>query len=193
MGLRSVAMGLALFAAVIIAPWAAKSALAAGLPTGKKTIELVTAGGERVRVGSVEFSGEGDTREIKVDLDAPEFGDEFLSMRPFRCLPDANEMWCHLIYPYILKDKITAKDLKDLEYRLLFIFRSPNSYGIDAWNGLYFKLALGDDGTISGPVNEVDLNILAVPPEDKTIRPIGYGELNEVEGNAHRFARVEIK
>jgi len=126
-------------------------------------------------------------------LDAPEFGDEFLSMRPFHCLSDQAEMWCHLIYPYDLRNEITADDLTDLEYHLLFIFRSPDSYGIDAWNGLYFDLSLGGDGAITGTVSEVDLNILAVPPTDPTKRPISTGDLNEVEPTAHRFASVEIR
>lgn len=163
------------------------------LPVGEKTITLVAAGGEKFTLGKVSFTRDDGGRKIKVDLNAPEFQDEFLSMRPFRCLPDKKEMWCHLAYPYDMHGKVTEDDLVDLEYSLLFLFKPPKGYGIDAWNGLYFKLALQPDGTISGPLNEVDLNVLAVPPDDRLSRPIKHFDLTEAQPDGHRFARVEIK
>jgi len=57
--------------ATLVMAWttiAIPSASAGPLPTGKKAIELVTANGERFRVGKVAFSGEGDRRSIRVDL-----------------------------------------------------------------------------------------------------------------------------
>ncbi|MEL7049441.1 MAG: hypothetical protein AAFO75_10855 [Pseudomonadota bacterium] len=172
-----------------------QSAHAASLTSGEKTITVISASGERLRIGKVTFSPIGDGAEmaIKVDLDSPEFGDEFLSMRPFRCLQDPKELLCHLVYPHGLKRKVSADDLTDLEYELLFLFKPVGGYGIDAWNGLYFDLKLLPDGTISGPINEVDLNILAVPPEQEFARPISDGDLTEASANAHRFARMEIR
>ena len=167
------------------------------LPVGKKTITLVSANGERLVIGTVTLTATGapdaPQRTIDVKLDAPDFGDQFLSMRPFRCLPDPKEMWCHLAYTYALKNEIEPADLTDLEYRLLFIYRSPDTYGIDAWNGIYFDLSVEDGGRITGAAHEVDLNILAVPPDDPTIRPIGAGDLNSIDPGTHRFARVEIE
>ncbi len=187
---------LVLFDAVLGNSELARAAEAA-LPQGTKSISLVSASGEKLTIGSVDLKPTGDAdasgRTIVVNLDVPDFTDQFLSMRPFRCLPDSKEMWCHLAYPYALKNKITATDLTDLEYQLLFIFRSPDSYGIDAWNGLYFKLESGADGRIVGNAHEVDLNILAVPPDDPTIRPINQGDLTSIESDTHRFARVEIE
>jgi hypothetical protein len=163
------------------------------LPQGTKTISLIAADGTRQVIGHVTFETVKDATTFDVQIDAPEFSDEFLSMRPFRCLPDAKEMWCHLAYPYELKRLITAADLTDLEYALLFLFKPPAGYGIDAWNGLYFKLALADDGVIVGGLNESDFNVLASPPEKGVTRPIAASALTAVADDAHRFAKIEIK
>ena len=160
---------------------------------GKKTITLIAADGTRQPIGHVTLTPDKDAALIAVVIDAPEFKDQFLSMRPFRCLPDAKEMWCHLAYPYDTKSRITADDLTDLEYALLFLFKPPTGYGIDAWNGLYFKLALGPDGVITGALHEADFNILAVPPDDKLSRPISHSALTAVAPDAHRFSTLEIR
>lgn len=177
---------------------AAKSTTDAGksaLPTGEKTVTLVSHDGTRVDIAKVHFrpasSASHVTFTVKL-IDAP-FKDEFLSMRPFRCLPDSKELWCHLAYPYANKHEISASDLQDLEYTLLFLFKPPTSYGIDAWNGLYFKLTLDNDGSLSGTVHETDMNVLAVPPDAKNLRPISHDGLTEVEPDAHRFHRIEIR
>lgn len=170
------------------------SAAGAGaLPEGRRTITLAAADGARLPIGHVTFSPARDGAGIAVVLDAPEFGEEFLSMRPFRCLPDKREMWCHLVYPYATMGKIMADDLADLEYALLFLFRQPARYGIDAWNGLYFKLALGDDGSIGGALHEADFNVLAVPPSDSRGRPVPHSALTPVAPDAHRFGRIDIR
>lgn len=165
------------------------------VPSGQKAITVFTHDGNSLKLGSVTFkpTADGASAAINVELDAPEFGNEFLSMRPFRCLSDTKEMWCHLSYPHGLRRTVTADDLTDLEYELLFIFRPMNSYGIDAWNGLYFELDYNADGTITGPVRETDLNALAVPPVEEFARPIGRGDLEEVSEATHRFSRIEIR
>jgi hypothetical protein len=162
------------------------------LPQGSKTISLVAADGTHQKIGHVNFTPDGDASKFDVLLDAPEFGDEFLSMRPFRCLADVKEMWCHLAYPYDLEKRITSADLTDLEYALLFLFKPPAGYGIDAWNGLYFKLALTGDGNITGKLNEADFNVLASPPEAKNLRPLADAGLTPVS-TGHRFTGIEIK
>jgi hypothetical protein len=184
---------LAVLACATLIGAAATSALASSFPTGTKTITLVTASGERLDLGKATFTADGDGARIEVKLDAPQLGEEFLSMRPFNCLPDPKEMWCHLAYPYGIRNRVTADDLTDLEYALLFLFKPPTGYGIDAWNGLYFELALGADGAITGDVRETDLNVLAVTPPGEFPRPIERAALSKVEPGTHRFARVEIK
>lgn len=177
---------------VLLAGAGGKALADAGLPTGERRITLVSATGERLSIGRVTFTPDGDARTITVALDAPEFRDEFLSMRPFRCLPGTKEMWCHLAYPYDLKGRITAGDLTDLEYSLLFLFKPPTGYGIDAWNGLYFRLAAVDGG-ISGALHEVDLDVLAAPPDDRAARVITPADLTRAEAGGHRFQSIEIR
>lgn len=154
---------------------------------------LKSADGSTLVIGTATFTPDGAGATVSVQMTAPEFQDEFLSMRPFRCLAGDRETWCHLEYPYEVKGHVTAGDLVDLEYKLLFLFKPPAGYGIDAWNGLYFKLALQEDGTISGNLHDVDLNVLAVPPEDRKARVIGHKDLTAVEQASHRFARIEIR
>jgi hypothetical protein len=88
-----------LVALIMLVTWGQRVA-AASLPEGKKTISLIAADGSKLPIGQVTFTGDAAGATITVKIDAPEFGDEFLSMRPFRCLPDPKEMWCHLEYPY---------------------------------------------------------------------------------------------
>lgn len=173
----------------------ATDATAATLPSGTKSVSLIAHDGTRLKIATVSFKPSDERGYIGFDvklLDA-EFQDEFLSMRPFRCMPDKKEMWCHLAYPYETKKKISKADLQDLEYALLFLFKPPKGYGIDAWNGLYFKLKLEGDGNITGTLHETDMNVLAIPPDAGELRPISHGALSEVEPDAHRFYKIEIK
>lgn len=163
------------------------------LPEGKKTITLIAASGERQDIGHVVFTPEESAATFELMIDAPEFREEFLSMRPFSCLPGEKEMWCHLAYPYTLKRQITTSELTDLEYDLLFLFKPPTSYGIDPWNGLYFKMQIDDAGGISGGVHDVNLDPLGVPPKDKTARTIAPDALTASDPATHRFARIEIR
>ena len=125
-------------------------------------------------------------------LDSPDFTDEFLSMRPFRCLAGAKRMWCHLEYPYGTRGRMTAGDLLDLEYALLFLWRPYDRPSIDAWNGLYFKLAVGPDGAIAGELHEADFNVLAVPPGEPNARPIGQAPTPATPGT-QVWDRIEIR
>ena len=163
------------------------------LTAGEKTISLKSADGTTLAIGTATFAPDDTGAMVSVQMTAPQYQEEFLSMRPFRCLAGDKETWCHLEYPYEVKGYVTADDLVDLEYKLLFLFKPPAGYGIDAWNGLYFKLALQEDGAVTGTVHDVDLNVLAVPPEDRKARVIGHKDLTAVEPGARRFATVEIR
>ena len=123
---------------------------------------------------------------------ALEFEDEFLSMRPFRCIKGVKETWCHIDYPYELKRLITPSDLADLEYALLFLFKPPAGYSISTWNGLYFKLAAAEDGAIFGTMHDVNLEPLGVPADDPAVRLIQASDLSPADPGTHRFARIEI-
>lgn len=163
------------------------------LPEGRKVIALVGPGGDRLEIGHVTFTKAGDGAAFDIKIEAPAFAEQFLSMRPFPCIAGAKETWCHLAYPYDLKRRISSSDLTDLEYALLFLFKPPAGYGIDPWNGLYFRLALADDGSIGGAVHDVNLGPLGVPPADRSARTIAPADLSPSDPATHRFARIDIR
>ena len=152
---------------------------------------LESDSGESIVIGSVTFSADGDGDQFRFTMDDSKFSDQFLSMRPFKCL-DGDTMVCHLAYPYERMMKIQTGDLADLEYEFLFIARSPTEYGIDPYNGRYFVLENTDDGYV-GTVHAVDLNILAAPPEVGNLRPITPADLDLLEPESERFPRLRIR
>lgn len=157
----------------------------AGFPA-HMSIYLIDQNGDEVDVGSVQFSSsDSDAQGVSVDMDSPLFEDQFLSMRPFRCLTESAEWFCYVPYPYELKKTVTPDNLIELEYQLLFIWKSPQNFGIDAWNGVYYKLTPNDDGSISGQLLQGDLNVLASPPEPYSY-PIDLFEFIE-EGAKNRI------
>jgi hypothetical protein len=171
----------------------ASVAAAAEVPSGTKTITLVAADGTRQVLGKVDFTPDGDGAKFAVLMDAPELHEQFLSMRPFRCLSGAKQQWCHLSYDYGLRRRVTATDLVDLEYSLMFIWRTYDRVSADAWNGLYFKLAQQPDGSLAGPLFEADLNVLATPPDQEFARPIAHTDLTRAEPGRRLFERIEIR
>lgn len=170
---------------------ATTACLASALPNGEKSIYLIAADQQKLKIGTVLFQAAGEASSFEVKLDAPQFSIEFLSMRPFSCLRDEKEMWCHLPYPYDMKGRVTAGDLTDLEYSLLFLFKRPQEFGIDAFKGLYFKLTASPAG-INGVLHEADLSVLASPPPEGVDRPIEH--LTPSSGSfEHRFTALEIR
>lgn len=139
-------------------------------------IILIDQSGQELDIGAVIFStSSARATHVNVEMNHDRFDDQFLSMRPFRCLTDPAEWFCYLPYPYELNKTITPENMTDLEYQLLFIWKSPQDFGIDAWNGVYYKLELGENGTITSQLLQGDLNVLANPPE-----PYSYPiDLNE--------------
>jgi len=157
------------------------------------SIFLIDQQGKELAIGTVKFNpGDGGAVGLQVSVDAPEFTDQFLSMRPFRCLEGVPEWFCYLPYPYKLHNTITDDDLSDLEYQLLFIKKSPKEFGIDAWNGLYYQLTLSEQGVIMGELLEGDLNVLQTPPDDYA-KPIDHNEFFADEAVNRRFPRLVIR
>lgn len=166
-----------------------------GLPSfpDSARIYLVDQQGVELPLGVVEFSAtETDATGFQVELDSEKFVDQFLSMRPFRCLTDPAEWFCHLPYPYELNNTITATDLTELEYQLLFIWKSSSSFGIDAWNGVYYSLAWQDDGSLLGTLLQGDLNILAHPPEPLS-HPIDLDEFIAEDARSRLYPSLIIR
>jgi PQQ-dependent catabolism-associated CXXCW motif protein len=154
---------------------------------------LVDQQGAELAIGTVTFSA-SDTAATGVlfELDEQKFEDHFLSMRPFRCLTQSSEWFCYLPYPYEIARTVNADNLTDLEYQLLFIWKSPKTFGIDAWNGVYYKLTAQNDGSFTGQLLQGDLNVLADPPEPMSY-PIDLQEFTEEDAKRRRFPTLIIK
>ena len=161
--------------------------------SGEKTVFLVQADGSEVSIGTIKFTPDDDNTKFKFTLDESKFAVYFLSMRNFNCYETSKQKVCYLPYPYKTHGQITKDDLRDLEYNLLFIRVLPDEYGINAWNGIYYKLSLLDDGTVSGQLMNADLNVLAVPPDDPYARPIVEGEMSVGNADKHQFPTLSIR
>jgi hypothetical protein len=183
----------AILLSTVAASFVLPAAAAPKLPSGAKTITAIAPSGAKEVIGHVTFIADGDGAKIDVAMDGAKFKDEFLSMRPFRCISGTKRMLCHLEYPYATAKRITATDLVDLEYALMFLWRTYDKVSIDAWNGLYYKFKLNDDGSLSGELHEADYNPLASPPPAGVTRPITHNDLTKAESGQHLYDRIEIK
>ncbi|MES9854364.1 MAG: hypothetical protein ABW170_21335 [Candidatus Thiodiazotropha sp. L084R] len=149
---------------------------------GEYRLSLEDSEGNKSLLAQILIRQEGSEYSYQIDWHETQFENHFLSMRPFKCLPHARRMICRLPYPYQLNRRITEKDLTDLEYDILFLHKAPGEYGINAWNGLYYKLQTGAGGLL-GELHEVDLNVLQAPPEDGDLRPIDPMEIHPASDN----------
>ena len=143
----------------------------------------------RIEVGEVDLKPDGTYRVV---WDDTKFGDFFLSMRPFKCLEGPEKLWCRVGYPYEINRRIGDADLTDLEYDLLFVWKNARDYGIDMWNGIYYKLT-ADEKRLNGTLFEMDMNVLASPPDDGNLRPIEPDMLDEGDPDSHWLPRLVIE
>lgn len=165
--------------------------------TTEKNINLIGKDGKKLKVGTIIFTTKVDSKSkdeqtFEVKWDDTKFSEHFLSMRPFKCI-DGPQTFCHLGYPYKTKKLITKTDLQDLEYALLFVHKNEKEYGINFWNGVYYRLKREPNGSITGTVWETDMNELASPPEKEYERLIGGSELVEGSEGKHRFPKIIIQ
>ncbi len=159
--------------------------------SGQKAISLIDGDGNKLLIGNVSFEPREDTAAYQINLRAGPFADHFLSMRPFRCLEGADKHWCHVPYPYPLRREVSDDDLTDLEYDLLFIHKGATEYGIDMWNGVYYRLQRDGDRLI-GQLHEMDMGILSAPPEDGDLRPVSEADIHEADPDSHWLPQVVI-
>ena len=155
------------------------------------TITLQASENESVDIGQITFTAKGEGYSYELKLDEDKFEKQFLSMRPFDCMQKPKMMICHLPYPYQNNRFITADDMTDLEYELMFLHKYPGAYGIDAYNGIYYQMKMTDKG-IEGLLHDVDMNELKVPPEEGNLRPITPDMLYEASPTKHWFMNVLI-
>jgi len=152
------------------------SAAARSAPAGEYDVIFDNGGGEQVAIGTLTLRALGEEGGYDLSLSDDVFDDYFLSMRPFRCMQRDTSMLCHLVYPYENRRRIDRDDLVDLEYDLLFIARSPEEYGINAWNGRYFRLRWEGEAII-GDLHETNLDVLAAPPDSGDLRPLADADM----------------
>lgn len=168
--------------------------LLAGEINLNKTVTLKSSGGETIDIGSIQLTRQPSGGfSYTLDIDHSKFSDHFLSMRPFKCFQGPIQMLCHLPYPYNKSQLIKNNDLKDLEYDLLFIHRRSTDYGINPWNGIYYQLTMDKQFNFTGELKEVDLDILASPPEGGITRPITQSDLNEADPDSHSYPVLLIQ
>lgn len=159
---------------------------------GARQIYLVSGAGDRIRIGEVRFAPVADGADYTIAWNEAGFADYFLSMRPFRCIEGPDKLWCHVPYPYTIRRHVSADDLTDLEYDLLFLWKPAGAYGIDLWNGVYYRLTVQGD-RIVGTINEMDMGMLAAPPADGSLRPVLHEDLYEADPESHWLPKVVIE
>ncbi len=172
-------------------PLLVASALAAEPLDGSKTIRFVEHNGASHPLATIEFSGTGATRSYKIVWHEKRFADHFLSMRPFKCFEGKTKYWCRVPYPYEIRRKVSSSDLTDLEYDTLFIWKGAKEYGINMWNGVYYRLAI-EDGRLVGRLHEFDMDKLSAPPTAGNLRPIDQSELEPGEPDSHWLPKIVI-
>jgi len=158
------------------------------------TVYLIDKQKTETAIGSIEIGDPVNGKAgFNLSINNSAFSEHFLSMRPFRCLQGESEWFCYLPYPYSLRNTISGDDLSDLEYQLLFLRKTPAEFGIDAWNGLYYKLALQPDGSLTGELLEGDLNSLQSPPADEFAKPIVLDEFIEASTDKRLYPSIVIR
>ena len=153
---------------------------------------LTTKAVEQAAEPKADPKDEAGVFDYKIKWETAQFEDHFLSMRPFKCLPGSEKLWCHTPYPYEIKRQLSSDDITDLEYDLIFVWKPEGEYGINLWNGVYYQLTATDFGW-KGVMQEYDLNILGIPPKAGELRPIVEKDLHEASTEDHFLPFIEIR
>lgn len=145
-----------------------------------RRVRLIDLNGQKIDIGELIFSAKKlGVVAFKFKPNYDIFTDFFLSMKEMKCL-EGPELWCHIPYPHENPQTIEEEDYRWLEHKLIFMFKDKKSFGANFWNGIYYTLKPGN-GRLLGTAQHVDLNILAAPPEDVSIPPIGEYDLELVD------------
>jgi hypothetical protein len=160
---------------------------------GTKKVYLVSSGNELTHFANVTFTDIEDNEKVAYTvsiIDKP-FENQFLSMRPFQCMMGKKQVMCHVPYPYEKSGFITRSDIAGLSYDILFLHKNPAEYGINLWNGIFYKLEL-KEASIEGTLYEVDMNTIASPPETKGL-PFTEDLVFEADLDNYVYPRILIK
>lgn len=148
---------------------------------GDRAVYLQDQQGTQIRIASLTFD---DAGRYEVVMDPVSFSDHFLSMRPFKCLEGPDKHWCHVPYPYTIARQASGSDVTDLEYDFLFLWKGATDYGINLWNGVYYRLTPEGDRLV-GTLHEMDMNILSAPPGEGVLRPVRDMDLEPSDPDSH--------
>ncbi|MBA85460.1 MAG: hypothetical protein CML60_04350 [Rhodobacteraceae bacterium] len=160
--------------------------------SGEKHIFVQEQGGARQSLGAIRFDSQDGFSRYTLVWDDERFADHFLSMRPFKCHEGPQKYWCHVPYPYENRRQVRADDLTDLEYDLLFLWKGATDYGINMWNGVYYRLKLDGD-RIVGTLHEMNMDVLSAPPAPGNLRPISDEDLHAADADSHWLPRLVIE
>lgn len=153
-----------------------------------RTVYAADAAGDRIAIATIEIAPD---QTYTIDMIDAAFTDHFLSMRPFKCLEGPGKHWCHVPYPYAIKRDISA-DLTDLEYDLMFVWKGATEYGINMWNGVYYRLS-DNGGAMNGEMKELDMDLLSAPPPAGELRPLRDQDLHESDPDSHWLPHLIIE
>ncbi|WP_107846986.1 hypothetical protein [Litoreibacter ponti] len=153
-----------------------------------RTVFVEDSDGARIEIASLEVTEDGS---YALTMNETPFSDHFLSMRPFKCLAGPKKHWCHVPYPYEIARNVSS-DLTDLEYDFLFVWKDATEYGINMWNGIYYKLEDAGDGFV-GRAHEMDMDVLSAPPDAGDLRPLQAKHLHESDPDSHWLPRLIIE
>lgn len=181
------------FAAIALSSFllAAPTVASAWDMAGTRTVTMHTRDGEAIRIGTVTFQPQDERTGFEVHLDHKVFKDFFLSMREFKCVEGA-EIQCHVPYPYPNPSTVTRNDLSWLEHALLFLYKTPSEFGARLWNGLYYRMAITDEGIV-GTAEAVDLNLISAPPADAAVAPYVPTERSEIAPGSRWIGKLTIR
>lgn len=160
---------------------------------GDKVLTAHTRDAGPLRLGTVRFEPQADgSVRYTLAFDAARFTDHFLSMKEFKCFGGADELMCHVPYPYAQPGTVRADDLAWLEHALLFLYKRPGEFGAKLWNGLYFRLARGEAGLVGTP-QAIDLNRISAPPERPAEPPYRAALRDDIAAGARWVERLTIE
>lgn len=187
--MKKLSAGFALFVALC---YPIKPVVAAGLSEGIRQIYLQQKDGTEQSIGELVFSAaQHDQFSYKVTMNHHLFKDYFLSMKEMKCL-EGPELWCFIPYPYEQPRIVSAEDFRWLEHDLLFMFKKPEAFGANFWNGIYYKMELTENG-IRGTAHALDLNLLASPPDDLSQPPVGEFDIDSADLEKRWLPFIEIR
>lgn len=160
---------------------------------GDKSLVAETGDGQKIRLGRVTFTPTGQGQAtVRVHMDPAVMRDHFLSMREFKCLAAAQEVSCHVPYPYANPATVSVNNLQWLDHHLLFLYKKPADFGAKLWNGIIYRWRLTPTG-LEGLPQAVDLNQISAPPDRLDVPPFGASDSEPFAPDARWICKMRIE